>query len=191
MSEDTHDYVFKVILAGESGVGKSSILRRYCQDRFNLDERFTVGIEFRTRTMQIDTSKIKAQIWDTAGNERFRALTPMYFRGAHGAILVYDITNHQSFRNIQYWLDTILDHTNLSGIVILLIGNKCDLDKIRTVPTDEARMYAEERGLIFLETSAKDSTNIEIAFNVLLKKIYKEERDKKNGTTVKKKFPCC
>uniref|UniRef100_A0A914DCZ3 Uncharacterized protein n=1 Tax=Acrobeloides nanus TaxID=290746 RepID=A0A914DCZ3_9BILA len=109
MSEDTYDYVFKVILAGESGVGKSSILRRYCQDRFNLDERFTVGIEFRTRTMQIDTSQIKAQIWDTAGNERFRALTPMYFRGAHGAILVYDITNHQSFRNIQYWLDTILD----------------------------------------------------------------------------------
>uniref|UniRef100_A0A914DIM1 Uncharacterized protein n=1 Tax=Acrobeloides nanus TaxID=290746 RepID=A0A914DIM1_9BILA len=174
-----YDYLFKIVLAGDSGVGKSSILLRYCSDEFNLEQKMTIGIEFRSHDIEIENSKIKAQVWDTAGNERFRAVTPVYYRGAYGAILVYDITNHNTFQSLQYWLEEIRSRSNNPDVVLMLIGNKCDLKKLRAVPTDEARRFAEENGLSFLETSALDSTNVKLAFQIVLEKIFMNMKEKR------------
>ncbi|XP_078123251.1 ras-related protein Rab-25-like isoform X1 [Sander vitreus] len=172
-SDESYNFVFKVVLIGESGVGKSNLLSRFTKNEFNHDSRTTIGVEFSTRTVQLDNYAIKAQIWDTAGLERYRAITSAYYRGAVGALLVYDISKHLTYESVDRWLKELFDHAD-PHIVVMLVGNKRDLDTLRTVPTEEAKDFAEKRGLMFMETSALDSTNVENAFHEVLKAIHKK-----------------
>ncbi|CAO2634612.1 Ras-related protein Rab-11A [Lemmus lemmus] len=162
----------RVVLIGDSGVGKSNLLSRFTRNEFNLESKSTIGVEFATRSIQVDGKTIKAQIWDTAGQERYRAITSAYYRGAVGALLVYDIAKHLTYENVERWLKELRDHAD-SNIVIMLVGNKSDLRHLRAVPTDEARAFAEKNGLSFIETSALDSTNVEAAFQTILTEIYR------------------
>jgi len=170
--DDEYDYLFKVVLIGDSGVGKSNLLSRFTRNEFNLESKSTIGVEFATRSIQVDGKTIKAQIWDTAGQERYRAITSAYYRGAVGALLVYDIAKHLTYENVERWLKELRDHAD-QNIVIMLVGNKSDLRHLRAVPTDEARAFAEKNSLSFIETSALDSTNVEAAFQQILTEIYR------------------
>ncbi|KAG8056263.1 hypothetical protein GUJ93_ZPchr0002g24551 [Zizania palustris] len=166
------DYVFKVVLIGDSAVGKSQLLARFARNEFNLDSKATIGVEFQTRTLQIDARTVKAQIWDTAGQERYRAVTSAYYRGAVGAMLVYDITKRQSFDHVARWLQELRGHAD-KNIVIMLIGNKSDLGTLRVVSIEDAKEFAERESLFFMETSALESTNVENAFMTVLTDIYR------------------
>ncbi|XP_016341327.1 RAB11a, member RAS oncogene family, like isoform X2 [Sinocyclocheilus anshuiensis] len=165
--EDEYDYLFKVVLIGDSGVGKSNLLSRFTRNEFNLESKSTIGVEFATRSIHVEGKNVKAQIWDTAGQERYRAITSAYYRGAVGALLVYDIAKHLTYENAERWLTELQDHAD-SNIVIMLVGNKSDLRHLRAVPMDEAKAFAEKHGLSFLETSALDSSNVELAFQTIL-----------------------
>ena len=166
-----YDFLFKVVLIGDSGVGKSNLLSRFTRNEFNLDSKSTIGVEFATRSVQVDSKTVKAQIWDTAGQERYRAITSAYYRGAVGALLVYDIAKHPTYQNVHRWLKELRDHAD-SNIVIMLVGNKSDLKHLRAVPTDEAKAFATENNLSFIETSALDASNVEAAFQNILSVIY-------------------
>jgi len=166
------DYLFKVVLIGDSGVGKSNLLSRFTRNEFNLETKSTIGVEFATRSITVDGKTLKAQIWDTAGQERYRAITAAYYRGAVGALLVYDISKHQTYVNVTRWLKELRDHAD-SNIVIMLVGNKSDLKHLRAVPTDEAKAFAAENNLSFMETSALDASNVESAFQTILTDIYR------------------
>ncbi|KAL5365395.1 ras family-domain-containing protein [Aspergillus floccosus] len=159
-------------LTDDSGVGKSNLLSRFTRNEFNLDSKSTIGVEFATRSIQVDSKTIKAQIWDTAGQERYRAITSAYYRGAVGALLVYDISKHQTYDNVNRWLKELRDHAD-SNIVIMLVGNKSDLRHLRAVPTEEAKQFASENNLSFIETSALDASNVELAFQNILTEIYR------------------
>jgi len=172
MANDEYDFLFKVVLFGDSGVGKSHLLSRFTRYGFNLASKSTIGVAFATRSIQVDTKTIKAQIWDTAGQERYRAITSAYYRGAVGALLVYDISKHQTYDNVTRWLKELRDHAD-SNIVIMLVGNKSDLRHLRAVPTDEAKQFASENNLSFIETSALDASNVELAFQNILTEIYR------------------
>jgi len=176
MSKDTptqeeYDYLYKVVLIGDSGVGKSNLLSRFTRNEFNLETKSTIGVEFATRSIQTEGKTIKAQIWDTAGQERYRAITSAYYRGAVGALLVYDIAKYSSFKNVERWLSELRENAD-RNIVIMLVGNKSDLRHLREVPTDEAKGFSEKHKLSFIETSALDSTNVELAFQNILTEIY-------------------
>ncbi|KAK8949967.1 Ras-related protein Rab11C [Platanthera guangdongensis] len=171
-----YDYLFKIVLIGDSGVGKSNILSRFTRNEFSLDSKSTIGVEFATKTIQvyeqIEGKTVKAQIWDTAGQERYRAITSAYYRGAVGAFLIYDITKRQTFENIQRWLRELRDHAD-SNIVIMMAGNKSDLKHLRAVSTEDAESMAEKEGLSFLETSALEAINIDRAFQTILAEIFR------------------
>ncbi|KAI0985269.1 hypothetical protein GJ496_000152 [Pomphorhynchus laevis] len=169
--DENYDYLFKLVLIGDSGVGKSNLLSRFTRNEFNLESKSTIGVEFATRIVEINTKNVKAQIWDTAGQERYRAITSAYYRGAVGALLVYNVTSRQSFESVPRWLSELKDNAE-SHIVIMLVGNKIDLDYLRVVETAEGRKFADENGLYFIETSALDSTNVESAFYQILRDIY-------------------
>jgi small GTP-binding protein len=169
--DDEYDYLFKVVLIGDSGVGKSNLLSRFTRNQFNLESKSTIGVEFATRSIKCDNKTIKAQIWDTAGQERYRAITSAYYRGAVGALLVYDISKAITYENVERWLNELRDHAD-SNIVIMLVGNKSDLRHLRAVPTEQAAALAEKHGLSFIETSALDSTNVELAFQKILTEIF-------------------
>ena len=172
-----YDYLYKVVLIGDSGVGKSNLLSRFTRNEFSLETKSTIGVEFATRSITVDSKTIKAQIWDTAGQERYRAITSAYYRGAVGALLVYDISNGMTFKNVERWL-TELRENAASNIVIMLVGNKSDLRHLREVTTEEAKGFSEKHGLSFIETSALDSTNVELAFQTIITEIYHQ-----SGTT--------
>ncbi|KAG6505568.1 ras-related protein RABA1f-like [Zingiber officinale] len=170
-SDDDYDYLFKVVLIGDSGVGKSNLLSRFTRNEFSLESKATIGVEFATRSIRVEDKVIKAQIWDTAGQERYRAITSAYYRGAVGALLVYDVTRHITFENVERWLKELRDHTE-SNIVIMLVGNKADLRHLRAVSTDDAKTFAENENTFFMETSALESTNVDIAFTEVLTQIH-------------------
>ncbi|XP_075464034.1 ras-related protein Rab-11A-like [Ascaphus truei] len=170
--DDEYDYLFKIVLIGDSGVGKSNLLSRFTRNEFNLESKSTIGVEFATRSIRVDNKTVKAQIWDTAGQERYRAITSAYYRGAVGALLVYDIAKYQTYEDAERWLKELQDHSD-DSIVIMLVGNKSDLRHLRAVPTDEAKSFAEKHGLSFMETSALDSTNVESAFQSILTEIHR------------------
>lgn len=171
--DDEYDYLFKVVLIGDSGVGKSNLLSRFTRNEFNLESKSTIGVEFATRSILVDGKTIKAQIWDTAGQERYRAITSAYYRGAVGALLVYDIAKMVTFQNVERWLKELRDHAD-QNIVIMLVGNKSDLRHLRAVPTEDAMDCASKNLLSFIETSALDSSNVESAFQLILKEIYNQ-----------------
>ncbi|PPD66757.1 hypothetical protein GOBAR_DD36360 [Gossypium barbadense] len=166
------DYVFKVVLIGDSAVGKSQLLARFARNEFSVDSKATIGVEFQTKTLVIDNKTVKSQIWDTAAQERYRAVTSAYYRGAVGAMLVYDMTKRQSFDNMARWLEELRGHAD-QNLVIMLVGNKCDLGSLRAVPTEDAQEFAQRENLFFMETSALESTNVETAFFTVLTEIYR------------------
>ncbi|XP_012458478.1 ras-related protein Rab11C [Gossypium raimondii] len=172
-----YNYLFKIVLIGDSGVGKSNILSRFTRNEFFLESKSTIGVEFATRTLQVEGKTIKAQIWDTAGQERYRAITSAYYRGAAGALLVYDVTKRQTFDNVLRWLRELRDHAD-SNIVIMMAGNKSDLNHLRAVSMEDAEGLAEKEGLSFLETSALEAFNVEKAFQTILLDIYQIVRKK-------------
>lgn len=166
-----YDYLFKIVLIGDSGVGKSNLLSRFTTDEFNIESKSTIGVEFATRTIEVEGKKIKAQIWDTAGQERYRAITSAYYRGAVGALIVYDISKSSSYENCNHWLTELRENAD-DNVAVGLIGNKSDLAHLRAVPTDEAKNFASENQLLFTETSALNSENVDQAFRELITAIY-------------------
>jgi len=158
-----YDYLFKLLLIGDSGVGKSCLLLRFADDSYTESYISTIGVDFKIRTIELEGKTIKLQIWDTAGQERFRTITSSYYRGAHGIIVVYDITDQDSFNDVKQWLQEI-DRYACENVNKLLVGNKCDMTSKRAVETTVAQDYADQLGIPFLETSAKSSTNVEQAF---------------------------
>ncbi|KAJ6912313.1 ras-related protein RABA5a [Populus alba x Populus x berolinensis] len=172
-SEDdkADDYLFKIVLIGDSAVGKSNLLARFARNEFYPSSKSTIGVEFQTQKMDINGKEIKAQIWDTAGQERFRAVTSAYYRGAVGALLVYDISRRQTFDSIGKWLNELHTHSDMN-VVTILVGNKSDLKDAREVSTAEGKTLAEAQGLFFMETSALDSSNVAAAFQTVVKEIY-------------------
>eukprot|EP01125_Pyxidicula_operculata_P005501 TRINITY_DN1949_c0_g1_i2.p1 TRINITY_DN1949_c0_g1~~TRINITY_DN1949_c0_g1_i2.p1 ORF type:complete len:221 (-),score=37.29 TRINITY_DN1949_c0_g1_i2:265-927(-) len=171
--KEEYDYLAKIILLGDSAVGKSNLLSRWTQDEFSLETKATIGVEFATKSVSTDSKVIRAQVWDTAGQERFSSITSAYYRGALGAILVYDTTKHQSFKNVQMWLDELREHAD-KDTSLMLVGNKVDLEHLREVPTKEGKAFAEKNGMGFIETSALDATNVDLAFESLIEDIYKK-----------------
>jgi small GTP-binding protein len=170
-NEGGEEYLFKIVLIGDSAVGKSNLLSRFARNEFDSNSKATIGVEFQTQMVEIDGKEIKAQIWDTAGQERFRAVTSAYYRGAFGALVVYDISRRGTFDSIKRWLDE-LTIQNDSTVARMLVGNKCDLENIREVSIEEGKALAEEEGLFFMETSALDSTNVQTAFEIVIREIY-------------------
>ncbi|KAG0655314.1 Rab GTPase ypt32 [Maudiozyma exigua] len=166
-----YDYLFKIVLIGDSGVGKSNLLSRFTTNEFNIESKSTIGVEFATRTIEVEGKKIKAQIWDTAGQERYRAITSAYYRGAVGALIVYDISKSSTYENCNHWLTELRENAD-DNVAVGLIGNKSDLSHLRAVPTDEAKNFASESQLLFAETSALNSENVDQAFRELITAIY-------------------
>ncbi|XP_010927595.2 ras-related protein RABA5c [Elaeis guineensis] len=169
--EEAEEYLFKVVIIGDSAVGKSNLLSRYARNEFNLHSKATIGVEFQTQTLDIEGKEVKAQIWDTAGQERFRAVTSAYYRGAFGALVVYDISRRSTFDSVPRWLHELDTHSDTT-VARMLVGNKCDLANIREVSVEEGKSLAEAEGLFFIETSALDSTNVKTAFEIVIKEIY-------------------
>eukprot|EP00746_Dinoflagellata_sp_MGD_P154223 gnl/MRDRNA2_/MRDRNA2_84703_c0_seq1.p1 gnl/MRDRNA2_/MRDRNA2_84703_c0~~gnl/MRDRNA2_/MRDRNA2_84703_c0_seq1.p1 ORF type:complete len:207 (-),score=53.20 gnl/MRDRNA2_/MRDRNA2_84703_c0_seq1:249-869(-) len=165
-----YDYLFKLLLIGDSGVGKSCLLLRFADDTYTESYISTIGVDFKIRTIDLDGKTVKLQIWDTAGQERFRTITSSYYRGAHGIIIVYDCTDKESFNNVKHWMSEI-DKYAADGVNKLLVGNKCDLASKKVVAYDEAKELADSLGVRFMETSAKNAHNVEQAFNVMASEI--------------------
>lgn len=165
-----YDYLFKLLLIGDSGVGKSCLLLRFADDTYTPDYISTIGVDFKIRTIELDGKTIKLQIWDTAGQERFRTITSSYYRGAHGIIIVYDVTDQESFNNVKQWLQEI-DRYATSGVMKLLVGNKADLSDKKVVEYTTAKEFADALEIPFLETSALSSTNVEQAFYTMARQI--------------------
>ncbi|GMI74370.1 ARABIDOPSIS THALIANA RAB GTPASE HOMOLOG D1, RAB GTPASE HOMOLOG D1 [Hibiscus trionum] len=158
-----YDYLFKLLLIGDSSVGKSCLLLRFADDSYLDSYISTIGVDFKIRTVEMEGKIIKLQIWDTAGQERFRTITSSYYRGAHGIIIVYDVTDRESFNSVKQWLHEIDRYAN-DSVCKLLVGNKCDLVGKKVVDPQIAKAFADEIGIPFLETSAKDAINVEQAF---------------------------
>jgi len=169
------DYLFKILLLGSQGVGKSSLLSRFADNEFLESMRATVGVDCKIRTVELEDKTIKLQLWDTAGQERFKTVTKAFFRGAHGVIFVYDITEKKTFEQLEYWLKEVKDNAP-SNAVLMLVGNKCDL-KSRAVQTKDAKDFAQNKDAIFIETSAKDDTNVSKAFYSLANSILDRIKD--------------
>lgn len=165
-----YDYLFKILLIGNSGVGKSSLLLRFADDTFTDNFMPTIGVDFKIRTLEVDGKTIKLQIWDTAGQERFKTITSSYYKGAHGIIVVYDITDKESFKNIDTWMNEVEKHAS-DNVSRIMWGNKCDLDDSRQVSTDEGKELADHYNIRFMETSAKESANVEEAFTLMTREI--------------------
>jgi len=173
-----YDYLFKLVLIGDSGVGKSCLLLRFADDNFTDSYISTIGVDFRFRTVTIDSKIVKLQIWDTAGQERFRTITSAYYRGADGIIMVYDVTSSESFDHVEEWLSEVDRYAN-ENTCKLLVGNKADLSEKREVSEETAQRFADKLNISFLETSAKTATNVEAAFLTMAKELIKM----KDGTT--------
>ena len=178
LDDENYDLIFKIVLIGDSGVGKTNILSRYINNEFSLATQSTVGVEFGSKIIKKNGKVIKLQIWDTAGQERYKSITSAYYKGSKGAFVVYDITRKTTYDNIDKWIGEL--KTNGSeDVLIMLVGNKSDLEDKREVITEEVEKKAQEQKLAFCETSALNGKNVEYAFekliNEILKKVEKEK----------------
>jgi len=168
--EGNYDTLFKLLLIGNSGVGKSCMLMRYAENTFTTNFFNTIGVDFKIKTIEYDNKVVKLQIWDTAGQDRFRTITSSYYRGAHGIIVVYDVTDKDSFDNVKQWMNEIEKYAQ-ENVCRLLVGNKCDLTAERKVKTEEGEELAKQYKIPFVETSARNSANIDQAFIQMIKTI--------------------
>ena len=165
---------FKILTIGESGVGKTCILRRFVENKFLKNHLATIGIDFKTKTLTINNQEIKLKIWDTAGQERFRNITTQYYKGADGIVLVYDVTDDASYEKIRDWMDQILSNTQKDDIGLVLLGNKCDMEP-RSVTEEQGNKLAEELKINYFETSALTGQGIKEAFEQLTRDIMKKK----------------
>ena len=201
------EFKVKIVVVGDSGVGKTNIIKRFITNEFSTNFKATIGVEFMTKTYKINKHLFKIEIWDTAGQERYKSITAIYYKGAKGALVVYDTTDQSTFNNIDKWILEIKDKTS-KDIKLMIIGNKIDLRDERKVENEEALKKAESLDIPLMETSALDATNVKEAFYDLLKEIYKDMKDNldnpenslkndKKGidlntnNTGKKKSKCC
>ncbi|KAI5954834.1 SEC4 [Candida theae] len=162
-SSKAYDSIMKLLLVGDSGVGKSCLLLRFVEDKFNPSFITTIGIDFKIRTIESKGKKIKLQVWDTAGQERFRTITTAYYRGAMGIVIIYDVTDSRSFENVENWFQTVSQHAN-EDAQIFLVGNKCDDDVNRQVSKEQGEDLASKLHVPFLEASAKSNENVDAIF---------------------------
>ena len=200
--QDEEDYrLYKILLLGDCAVGKSCLLLRYCENSFQESHLATIGLDFRLKTITLENNrKIRIQIWDTAGEDRFRSITRNYYKGAHGIVLIYDVTDQQSFQHIKDWVDKIKEESK-EGVIIYLVGNKIDLIDKRIITNADGKKLSEEIKIKYYETSAKDSIGVNEVFENLVKDmdnfyseqhqeemetIHIDKRDKK-----KRKLRCC
>ena len=206
--QSKEDLKLKIVVIGDSGVGKTNIIKRFMTNEFSENFKATIGVEFMSKTYKINKHLFKIEIWDTAGQERYKSITAIYYKGAKGALVVYDTTDQSSFNNIDKWILEIKDKTS-KDIKLMMIGNKIDLRDERKVENEEALKKAESFGIPLMETSALDATNVKEAFYDLLKEIYKDMKDNLNNpenkyqndkkgidlntisNTEKKKSKCC
>jgi Ras-related protein Rab-1A len=204
-SDQNYEFIFKVLLLGNSNVGKSSLFLRFVDDIWNDTFVPTIGVDFKIKTFEIDSKKIKMQIWDTAGQERFKNIIASYYRGAHGILLLYDVTDKDSFKNLSNWLIEIEKNAS-KNVLKVLIGNKCDLEEKRVISINQGKEFADTYGLKYIETSAKKNLNVTEAFETLgrelmaasaEKKIIKQKQNKKisvakaQDLNINKKGGCC
>eukprot|EP01088_Endostelium_zonatum_P020189 TRINITY_DN72_c0_g2_i1.p1 TRINITY_DN72_c0_g2~~TRINITY_DN72_c0_g2_i1.p1 ORF type:complete len:203 (+),score=65.26 TRINITY_DN72_c0_g2_i1:164-772(+) len=172
---DQYDYLFKILLVGDSGVGKSSLLLRFTDDMFQDTFISTIGVDFKIRNVKVEDKVIKLQIWDTAGQERFRTITSSYYRGAHGIIVVYDVTDPVTFNNSKMWLSEI-ERYACNNVTKLLIGNKADMASKRAVAVAEGDDFAKKNSMLFAEASAKQGEGVDTAVLALVKEIYDKKK---------------
>ena len=177
---DEYEMMVKVILIGDSGVGKTNIMSKFLKNQFMEESKATIGVEFGSKLFNHEGHKIKAQIWDTAGQEKYKAITGAYYKGSKGALVVYDITQKKTFENIEKWIND-LKAAGDPKITIILIGNKNDLDDKRQVSKDQGEEKARSFGCAFLETSAYSGDNIDKAFNLMVKEIYEKFSNDSTG----------
>ena len=175
-NQNGYDMIFKIVLIGDTSVGKTNILSKYLSNEFDPDSKATVGVEFGTKDFKIENNIVKVQIWDTAGQERYRSITNAYYKGAKGSLLVYDITNPKSFENLDKWLSDLKTNAE-EKISIVLLGNKSDLEGERKITLEQGKEKAEFYKLAFMETSALNGNNIEKAFNELITDVYKNHHE--------------
>ena len=203
--DEDYEFIFKVLLLGNSNVGKSSLFLRFVDDIWNDTFVPTIGVDFKIKTFEIDEKKIKMQIWDTAGQERFKNIIASYYRGAHGILLIYDVTDKDSFKNLSNWLIEI-EKNSSKNVLKVLIGNKTDLEEKRVISYNQAKEFADSYGLKYIETSAKKNLNVNEAFATLGrelmlasedKRIVKQKQNKKisvakmEDLNVQKRRGCC
>ncbi|XP_029351011.1 ras-related protein Rab-19-like [Echeneis naucrates] len=169
--DDTFDFLFKIILIGDSNVGKTCVVQNFKSRTFTERQQNTIGVDFTVRTLDIEGKKVKMQVWDTAGQERFRTITQSYYRSAHGAMIAYDITRRSTFDSVTHWIKEV-EQFGAANVVLVLIGNKCDLEEDRQVLFEEACIQAKDRGILAaVETSAKESQNVEEAFMMMAREL--------------------
>ena len=211
-----YDYCFKILLLGDSSIGKTSLITRYTEGLFQLTHVATLGIDFKVKFVTLDSKKIKVELWDTAGQERFRSLSKNYFKGAHGFIFIYDVTKKQSFAGVKTWINQAKATTKLESFQMILVGNKCDCEEDeREIIIDELKEEAMKYNCEYIETSAKEDINVNEMFSTLISnltanaesiiekepaenkgkdkgvKLEKEEqKDKASQEEKKKKFKC-
>uniref|UniRef100_A0A3P8VP94 RAB19, member RAS onco family n=1 Tax=Cynoglossus semilaevis TaxID=244447 RepID=A0A3P8VP94_CYNSE len=171
MHDDSFDFLFKIILIGDSNVGKTCVVQNFKSGIFAERQQNTIGVDFTVRTVDIEGKKVKIQVWDTAGQERFRTITQSYYRSAHGAMIAYDITRRSTFDSVIHWIKEV-ELYGAANVVLVLIGNKCDLENERQVLFEDACNLAKDKGILAaLETSAKESQNVEEAFIMMAREL--------------------
>ena len=173
MEDENYEMMFKVVLVGDSFVGKTNIMSKYLKNEFREDSKATVGVEFGSKQFTIEGHSVKAQIWDTAGQERYKAITSAYYKGAKGAFIVYDITRKNSFESVERWVSDIISVAD-KKITIILIGNKSDLEDQRQVTKEEAEEKATKLEIAFMETSALSGDNLEKAFEKMMNEVFQK-----------------
>ena len=176
MDDDSYEIMVKVVLVGDSGVGKTNIMSKYLKNQFREDSKATVGVEFGSKQFTVENHQIKAQIWDTAGQERYKAIISAYYKGAKGAFVVYDITRKNTFETVNKWVSDISAAAD-KKITLILIGNKNDLEDQRQVTKEMGEEKAKELGLAFMETSACSGENLDKAFQLMINEIYKKSKE--------------
>ncbi len=189
---------YKVLLLGNSYVGKTCILLRFSEDKYNDDYEVTIGLNYKIKTLNINDNQIKMQIWDTSGEEKFKAIAKNFYRGAHGVLLIYDICEKNSFLDVKSWIEQIIENTDNDDVVMILCGNKCDMEKERQISKKEGENLANSYKIPFFECSAKDNINIDEIFNTMAQNIYLKVGNrytisvKLNSNNFKKKLgKCC